>query len=218
MKTKTSIARVGVGAAVAAACAIASPAMAAEPGFYMAGDFGSSKAKISRADIYDSWEIDPADFDTFSDSLDRKDNGFSFSLGYQFSPNFAVEAAYVDLGGLSYAAEATDGGEGYDVLQMADSKGPSLSLIGSWPVAEAFSLDATLGAYFGSTDWSDEFLVDDVSAFEESGSSSDVSMVLGVGATWSISERVGVRFSYSRFNNVDDIDVDRISIGLKFSF
>jgi uncharacterized protein (DUF934 family) len=51
---------------------------------------------------------DAVDTFTINDSsVDKSDIGFSLALGYKFTPNFAVEAAYLQLGKARYEADVT---------------------------------------------------------------------------------------------------------------
>lgn len=212
-------------AAVAASLlAAAGTASAAEPGWYLAADVGMNSFRGSKANL-DSLLVDAFDgqgqsVDALSSSVDRSATGFEFAVGYQVTERVAFEAAYIDLGKTSYAASGTvDGGEGFTIDAHVKSRGPALSFIGSMPLSDSFSLDARLGALFGKNKISAGGTIDFGTIPSVSGSDSKTGTLVGVGATWTVSSRIGVRIGYTRFNNVvHTTDVNQYRLGLKVSF
>lgn len=217
-------------AASAAMAAVACvPIGAQAAGFYIEPAIGySSIGGVSKSELDDSMiEVGEEVFEDFTlndSSLDKNDTGFSLTVGYQFTPNLAVEAAYFDLGKGKYKADATisDGGETADLTMGFNykSRGPALALVGVWPLNEAVSLDARAGAYFAKTKVS-VFATDGATSESESlGSEDSTSLLLGVGATWLLTERMGLRLGFTRLNNAvaDEGDVNRLSLGLRFTF
>lgn len=216
-------------ASVAMAAAACVPFGAQAAGFYVEPAIGySSIGGVSKSDLDDSMiEVGSEVFDEFTlndSSLDKNDTGFSLTVGYQFTPNLAVEAAYFDLGKGRYKADATvgDGEETADLTMGFNykSRGPALALVGVWPLNETVSLDARAGAYFAKTKVSVFASDGETSDSEGLGSESSTSLLLGVGATWSLTERMGLRLGFTRLNKAvaDDGDVNRLSLGLRFTF
>jgi OOP family OmpA-OmpF porin len=219
-----------VPAAVATAlCGAAGTAAAAEPGFYMTVDVALTDYDLSSAGTDEELEAlledegyTVVDAET---SLDKSAVGYGLGFGYQFNSNFAVEASYFDDGSASYSASATvDGGEG-PVDAEADidikSRGPTLSLLASWPVSENFSLDARLGAFFSKTKVEADAVIDGVEMDDLlSGSESDTGILYGVGGTWSLSPTTAVRFGYTfgkdAVGGVEDVNY--FSIGIRWGF
>jgi opacity protein-like surface antigen len=198
-------------------------------GFYLDGSvIQSSFGGVSQSELDAAMvEVGTETFASFTlndSSLDKKDMGFAFAVGYQFTPNVAVEAAYVQLGEVGYEADVTvdDGGGPVDLTTGFDfkSSGPAVTLVGIWPVGPSFSLDARAGAYFSKTKVS-VFASDGVSSQSDSlGSEEDTSLLLGVGATWSMTPNLGLRFGYTRINKAlaGEGDADSLSLGLRISF
>lgn len=198
-------------------------------GFYMEGGvMQSSFGGVNQDELDDLMiEVGEDTFDSFvlnDSSLDKKDMGYGFAVGYQFSANFAVEAAYVQLGEAGYAADVTvdDGGGPVDLTTGFDFKatGPAVSLVGIWPLNDSFALDARAGAYFSKTKVT-VFASDGVETESESmGSENDTSILLGVGATWSFTPNVGLRLGFTRFDKAlaGEGDANSLSLGLRVSF
>ncbi|MFO7326136.1 MAG: outer membrane beta-barrel protein [Pseudomonadota bacterium] len=211
----------------------ASMATAAVPGFYMAGTIGQSSTDVGGEEQAFMDELVVATWESFGfnvldgeSDLDKSDIGFELAVGYQASPYFAVEAAYIDLGKAKYEAEGIvdNGGGPMDASSdlTSDAKGPALSLLGMLPVSDRFSLDARVGAMLGKSKVKFTASLQGESA-SESDSESGTTIFFGVGFTWLINERVGIRVGYTKFSDVrsalgDEFDVDRIAAGLKVSF
>ncbi len=221
--------RTTVAAAVAASLlAAAGTASAAEPGWYVAGtvSMNSLDASQSRFDdvFISTFGEEGLDVLDLASDLDKKDTGFEFAVGYQVSERFAIEAAYIDLGKSAYTASGTvtDGGEGtadFAVDLSVKPRGPAVSLVGSMPLNDTFSLDGRIGAMFSKNKVSGGGSVDGSDIPSLSGTDSKTGTLVGVGATWAVSSSVAVRLSYTRFNNVfETSDYNQFALGLKFSF
>lgn len=208
---KNMMHRTGVAGAVLLALGMASaPAAAATPGFYVAADLANSTYDVNRSDLDE-------DFETVQSSLDKTGLGYSFAVGYQFSPFFAVEAAYADLGKAKYSASVDDGEDAFDLTATFKVGGPALSLVGSWPLTDTFSLDARAGALFGKTKLTGR--IDGVpGSFSES--ENDTSLLFGVGGTYSFSDTLGIRLGYTILKDAlaGEENVNQFSVGLKYSF
>lgn len=89
-------------------------------------------------------------------------NGYKLQLGYEFSPNFAVEGGYTDLGKTEYTATystqwagvsspSTPGGTpqtGYSVVKNAEISGWNVAGVGIYPLNASFSVFAKLGMLY----------------------------------------------------------------------
>lgn len=138
-----------------------------------------------------------------SEFSDDFDNSISFSVkgGYEFSENFAFEAAYLNLG------EA-----GSNVLPSRELEiaGINTSLIGIAPINQNLDVFAKVGTFFWSSDLSQEGfgkIVDD--------DGTDISF--GVGGAYHIADDISVFAEYQRFS-VDDGEIDNFSVGAHLYF
>jgi hypothetical protein len=88
-----------------------SSAMAADAGWYAGASVGQAKPDI------DTGELDAAVVSAFaaagapvisrSSMFDNTDTSYSLDVGYRFSPYFALNGAYVDLGKVNYLSSGT---------------------------------------------------------------------------------------------------------------
>lgn len=167
--------------------------------FYAGGAIGQAHAK-STCDSFTGPGI----------SCDDKDTSWKVLGGYQVTPNFAAEVAYIDFG----KVEARGPGG------TISAKAHALELVGLGilPIADKFSLYGKFGVYHGTVDV-------DVNTTTLRGNASDTSTdtTFGFGAGFDITRQVTVRAEWQRYNKVggsntgkDDIDV--VSVGGIFRF
>jgi predicted porin len=108
-----------------------------------------------------------------------------------------------------------------------DSAGVFVSMLGFYPVSDAFDLFGKVGMYYYDTDADMTiFASDSVSSVSEkvSGGNSDEEVTWGLGARYSFN-RFAVRFEYERYERIEadedldlQADVDLWSVGLEYSF
>lgn len=212
------------------AMGLAGTATAAEPGFYISATLGQSSIDVGQneQDMLDSEILGALDDLGFTitnarSDLDKSVMGYELAVGYQFTPYFAVEGGWIDLGAAQYEAEftANDGGgplEGEAEVEMGAS-GPALSLVGIWPLGESFSVDVRAGAFFARSKVKVELELDGDSG-SESESDTKTQVLLGAGVNWSVAERTTLRLGYTHFDKGvgDEFDVGRFSLGVKYAF
>jgi OmpA-OmpF porin, OOP family len=227
---KNVMVRSSVSGAVLLAIGMVSAPTVAVAGFYVEADVGTSDFDISRSEIddtlLDAFEDEGLDVLNGQSDLDKSSTRASFAVGYQFTPNLAVEAGFVDLGRIQYDSSGlVDGGEGniaVDVQLKAKTSGPALSVIGAWPLNDRFALEGRVGAYFGKTraTATASAALDPAENVSVSDSDTDTSMLLGVGAVWTTSESIALRLGYTRFDKAlgGEQSVDRISFAVRYSF
>ena len=141
--------------------------------------------------------------DVLAGDIDDSDTGWKIFGGTQFHPNAAVELGWVDFG------EFTGTGATWEAT------GINVSLLGSWPVANQFSLFGKLGA----TRWDVD---SNVAGATTSENGTDFSY--GIGAQYDFRDNVGARLEWERFNDVGDepvtgrSDLDLVSVSVVFGF
>ena len=141
--------------------------------------------------------------------VDGKDGAFKLFGGYQFNPNFALEAALVDLGDVSYsgtfAGATVTGGR-------IQNSGLNLSAVGVVPLGQSFVLFGKVGMFM----WYSE--ATDVTAgfgFRSEEDGADLSV--GLGASVAIGQRVSLRAEWERFD-MSNVDVDLVTLGFAYRF
>lgn len=204
---------------IACACVFTAAAHA-ENNWYVLGSLGQSKFDASKSDL-DSALRDEG-LVVYSSTLDETDTGYKLQIGYQFTPNFAVEGGYIDLGKLSYSANVL-GIIPVTAGAKVEASGWNIDALGILPLGNGFSLFAKAGLIDAKV----KFSVSASSAFSSassSDSSTDIKPLFGVGASYSINNQLIVRTEYERYKNLGDKDttgegdVDLFSAGIAYKF
>jgi OOP family OmpA-OmpF porin len=144
-----------------------------------------------------------------SGSVDGKDSGFKIFGGYMFNRHFGVEAAYVDLGEVSYSG--TFGGAPVTGGKVEVS-GFNISALGSFPVTEQFSVFGKIGLFLWDAEANDTTGGVPFSASEDG---TDVSFGVGVG--WQFTRNLGLRAEWEMFKT-NEADATLISVGVLWRF
>lgn len=158
-------------------------------GIYLGANYGGFKAR-------------GGDFDDDRDLIEGV-------AGWQISPYLAVEGNYIDFG--KYGSRHA----------KADVDGYGAALVGKLPLTDSFAIYAKGGRFW----WDGSVQIMNVRASQD-----DESWFYGVGALFQISELIGVTAEYKRYDieydrrkypvaaNNSDIDLDTVTVGLRFSF
>lgn len=177
----------------------------ADEGLYLGFNLGQSKYD---AELNDFSELD--DGSIISANLDEKDTSFSFTLGYQLTPNFSVEGGYIDLGELHLNA-VSDGSNFYSpgaVNFTVETDGLFFDVKGQLPINEQFSLYGKLGLL----QWDGNASISDSTG----GVSADGSdTFFGFGASFNINDSLLFNVDYTLYN-LDGDDIDVIAVGVQF--
>jgi len=150
-------------------------------------------------------------------SADDSDTVFKIFGGWKFTPNWAVELAYVEGG--EYTASGTDSSLGTADAKI-DVSGFNLAALGILPISEKFSVQGKVGIFFWDQDATANSTVFGSESFSESGNDP----MFGVGATWNFSKQFGLLVEYEKFLDVGnkdttgESDVDVLSASLVFNF
>ena len=167
-----------------------------ETGWYLGGNIGQSKVKDGCSGLGGT-----------GISCDDKDTAFKILGGYNINRNFAAELGYTDFG----KAKAS----GLGLTDEFKATAWELSGIGSYPVANQFSVFGRLGLYFADAKENTNF----VGNFKHTNND----LTYGFGVRYDFSREVGVRGEWQRYSKVGggDIgksDVDVISVGVVWNF
>lgn len=134
-------------------------------------------------------------------NCDDEDTGLKLFGGYKFTPNFAAEAAWIDLGEVSAS--------GFGGTATAEADGFQIAAVGMIPINPQWSIFGKLGAFM----W--DATVTTSSGFSVGDDGTDI--MLGFGGMWNITPKIGLRAEWERFD-VDSEDVDFLSVGVQFNF
>jgi OOP family OmpA-OmpF porin len=179
---------------VAAVAGFSAPAAAQDMGFYLGATFGSAT------------QDGQCDGVVAGVSCDDKDSAWRILGGYQFNRNLAVELGYHNLG------EASASGGGVTVTDEVTAW--ELVAVGSFPLANQFSLYGKLGMYRGEVERTVT-----LGGLSASADESGTEFTFGLGARYDFMPNLGVRAEWQRYMDLlPDVDVDVLSIGLIFRF
>lgn len=220
-------------AAVLLATGLSAPPAAAEDGaVYVGAEAGYTLSTYSRQDINNAVGASFASSNetlalTSSFARDRQTPA-SIDVGYRFQTYFGVEASYLTLGTVEYAARGkeTSSVVASGPTQVAlsfKSRGPALALTGALPMTNDWSLTARLGAYEGKT------LTDYASAVAGSAhqgvvSKTSTSLLAGVGTQYVLGAHWVLRLDYTHLNQLGEkllsqsFNVDLLSAGVNYVF
>ncbi len=183
--------KLGLAAAVLLA-GVSGQALAAEVGkFYGAVDVGQSTLNGF------------CDAAAGAATCEETDTAFRGAVGYQVMPSLAVEAGYGNYG----TATATGGG----LTVEGEVTSFQVSAVGSYPVADAFSVTGKLGMAMSTAKVTATFGGASGSAEEDS-----TDVVFGVGVLYNVNESIGLRAQWETITNDDAIDL--LSAGVVFNF
>ena len=144
-----------------------------------------------------------------SGTVDGKDTAWKIFGGYMFNRHFGVEAAYVNLGEVSYSGA-------FGLLPVTGGKVEltafNVSALGALPINEQFSLFGKIG-FFG---WEAE-ASDTTGGVPFSAKDDGTDLSFGVGVMFNFTPNFGVRAEYEFFQ-MDIGDAALISIGAVWRF
>jgi hypothetical protein len=167
----------GIALLAVAGLGLSAPAAAVEHGVYMTADYG--KTQFGRSAGSFDVQLEPflegslcvevscsnqIDVSFDASSLTKKSHGYDVWVGYQFSPWFAVEGAYLILGKTKHrfsgtldagdVDEESNGSIDYSGPQPLEgvtsfrSRGPAVAAVASVALGDYFSLDGRAGLFF----------------------------------------------------------------------
>jgi hypothetical protein len=140
-----------------------------------------------------------------------------------------MEAGYQDLGRTTYLVEDNGAAARLDL----GSKGPTLTVIGSWPVNRVLSLEGRAGMYFSDVDLGMTILAGAIvglGLLEGEVGGMDAGWVIGAAATASLGNHWSIRGGYDYFDGkaaglrhpVQGTELDsragRWSLSLRYAF
>jgi hypothetical protein len=207
----------------------ATPAPAAETGFYLSAGLGRAEEDPGRSNgINISFGLPPAGIrhmEPDSVEVDSGDAAWSVGVGYRFSKHFAAELEYLDLGTTDYVELYTfDSPFPVDSGQIthrysSSMTGVSVSALGSLPVGKGFELFLRGGALFA-----DREVHVPLALGSGDNTFADTVWLGGTGVDWSISDRWALRAEYLRTGEFGstlssgEAAAESLSMRVRFSF
>jgi len=194
--------------------------------WYVVGSVGQAQVKDFNKDDIDAGLVSDLGVTGLASSIDDKDTGYKLQLGYKFTPNWAIEGGYIDLGESNYNANFTGsvipGGPGSANAEIKAS-GWNIAGVGTYPVNDQFSVFGKLGLIDAKVEANIGVTAGGLSA-DDSVSSTKWKTHWGVGASYNVNKQWGLRAEWERFNKLGDddtvgeSDIDLLSVGVVFNF
>lgn len=201
----------------ALACSVSSQSLAEESRWYMGGNVGQSLAEIDKDEVNVAL-LRNGFTGTSAIDGDEHDVGYKIFGGYQFNPNYSIEAGYFDLGEFGYTATTLPPGT---VTAELEAKGFNIDLVGSYEFTEKLEIFARVGAHYTKTDvdFTDSGLAHVLIPHQDE---HEVNYKFGLGFQYALSPSWDVRLEAERYRINDavgnDGDIDVASIGLVYRF
>lgn len=209
--------------AAAAVLLVSGLASAQGTGWYGGVSVGQASVDLDHVSRDFAAEVEDAGIPVVSASEDDSHMVYKLFLGYKYTPNFAIEAGYADLGKYDAKVVGDVFGLPLDVRGEVKSKAVFIDAVGMLPLTPEFSMFGKVGAAYARTKAraSMEFLGERLS---DSDSDSEYVPKAGFGAEYALTKTIALRAEYERYFDVGDeddtgeSDVDFWSVGLKFGF
>ena len=149
---------------------------------------------------------------------DERDIGYKAFGGYKFTPNFALEGGYFDLGKFSYSATTSPAGTSNGSTKLS---GFNVDAVGILPLTDKFSAFGRIGAQYAKA--KDSFSGNGAASFANSSPSKGAANYkLGAGVQYDFTDNVGLRTEWERYRINDAVgnrgDIDMLSVGLVVMF
>lgn len=145
---------------------------------------------------------------------DDSDSAFKIFGGVQVTPNFAIEAAYANLGEYTVSAQSNGGGFFYaagSVDYSAEASAISLAAKVMAPVNPSFGVHAKLGfaRWESETDFTNN-------GFGVSISDDGTDAYFALGASVNATTNVSIQLEFEHYADVTDSDIDVIGLSVAY--
>jgi OOP family OmpA-OmpF porin len=184
---------------------------------YLGASAGTANADYNSSDLVNALPS----YTVQNVSIDDNDTGWKVFGGYEFTPNWAIEAAYVDLGEITTEFSATLAPD--DLPQFVSdaaaihpymASGFALTGVGKFDISQTVVVFGKIGLF----NWDAEGNVKETGSgqlvkLDDSGTN----LVYGLGISYEVSPQFGIRAEWESY----DVDWDKInlfSVGVEYRF
>lgn len=169
-------------------------------GWYVGGGLGAThtSADVDK-DLVSGVSNCVADLGLTSCSSDKADSGYQLVFGYRFSPLFAIEGGYVDLGNtLNFT---TYDGAGVYTYQKQTTTGFKAVAVGYLPLPSRFAVGGKFGVFLWNSEASQRR--DPTGTFApNSVSDNGLGLTLGLRATYALTPRLALSLDWDQYANL----------------
>lgn len=186
-------------------------ANAAGNGWYAGLGVGQSSVDVSGGDVD---QLLAQEGITGSTTVDDSDTAWKIFGGYRMNANFGLELAYMDYGTISTDSVITAPSSGTVGIDL-DTTAWLLDAVGYLPVGNGFEIFGKVGVAMWNIDGSFS-ATGGGSSFTGSADDDGNDFHFGVGATYAVTDTIGVRAEWERVNGDDNLDA--WTLGAQMSF
>jgi OmpA-OmpF porin, OOP family len=190
---------------------VAGSAVAADDsGFYAGFGIGYGKININEDKLNNDIDsgLSGTGYAVTKSDVGQGATPYSFTVGYKWMKYFATEISYIDLGNADYTAHISDGVDtAGSVKGQWDAKGWPVSVLGIWPIDDAWSVFGRVGLFIGDVKLTAKAEDGDgVALFKghESGSSTD--FIGGVGTDFNFMDTWTARLEWQAMPSLGSDD------------
>jgi OOP family OmpA-OmpF porin len=197
---------------------VASSAMAQQANGYYFGGLAAGQAQSKMQEEHTAASVLGAGLSAISTSREDGDLAFKLFVGYQFNPNFALEAGYFNLGRFKFASSTLPTGRLDGEIKV---QGLNLDLVGMMPITDRLSGLARIGAQYAHTD--DSFSTAGAATVRNANPSDhDTNLKVGLGLQYMLSPSLAMRGEVERYRLSDAVGnhgaANMFSLGLVYAF
>lgn len=166
------------------------------------------------------------DFQKFDD-----ENGSDLVIGYQFGDRWGVEIGYFDTSNYSsstdrFFSDAGFGSSNTHTNYNMEIEGVNASLVGKWPVSNAFSFITKIGVFSydrelaksGTITSTDIFGGTTVIPFRERDSDGGTKISAAIDVSYRLNNKINLLGGYQIYNNIEEADLDMFLLGMSYQF
>ncbi len=199
-------------------------------GLYVGGSVGVAKIATDTSAYQNELESQVEGFGILeftSAALEDRKTAWWANMGYMAWPYVGIDASYLHLGELYYQAFGTytpDGGAAQSVgaTTRLKSQGPALGLLFQLPLLENFNLNLRIADYFARTTLTN-ILTLPTSYTPTVQTANASSLLLGLGASYTIAGHWSARLDYLRVEHAGDnatgkYNASYLALGASYNF
>jgi OOP family OmpA-OmpF porin len=145
-------------------------------------------------------------------------NQWRLQLGYKVNPNFAIEGGYIDFGKAKYSASYAGG----TAQGTTKAGGLDIAALGILPITDSFSVFGKAGLVAARV--KSDLATTPASTATASVSANAISPLIGLGASYKVSDTMDVRAEYDHASNLGKsgktgkLTANMLSVGLAYHF